>query len=68
MSDNGDPVVYGVLHSQGKNYVIKCYSWLAFMLRINEIMREFKVEFPVGEDGDLRMVKTKVKNTERFKA
>lgn len=30
-------------------------------------MRETKIEFPFGEDEDLRMVKTKIKNVERLK-
>lgn len=52
---------------QGEDYPIRCYTWMAFMLRINEIMREQKIEFPFGEDEEMRMVQTKTKDTERFK-
>lgn len=63
----GEPIIYGILHMQGEDYPIRCYTWMAFMLRINEIMREQKIEFPFGEDEEMRMVQTKTKDTERFK-
>jgi hypothetical protein len=64
---DGNPVVWGILHMQGKDYPIRCFTWLAFMMRINEIMREFEIEFPIGEDEEIRMVRQKSSKVERFR-
>lgn len=66
VNQTGEPIIYGILHSQGKDYPIRCKTWLAFMMRINEIMREFEITMPIGEDEEIRMVRTKVENVERF--
>ena len=63
----GDPLIYGILHMKGKDYPIRCFTWYAFLLRINEIMREQEITFPVGEDEKMRMVTLKVDQTERFR-
>ena len=66
-TENQNPLIYGILHSQGQDYPIRCNSWLSFMIKINEIMANFKIEFPFGEDNELRMVVKKSKDTEVFK-
>lgn len=63
----GDPIVWGILHMQGKDYPIRCYTWLAFMMRVNEIMRDYEIEFPIGEGEEIRMVRQKSKNVERLR-
>lgn len=67
IKDKGEPIIYGILHMQGKDYPIRSWTWLAFMMRINEIMRDHEVEFPIGEDEEIRMVRQKTKNIERFR-
>lgn len=64
-NEAGDPVVYGVLHIGDKSHVVKCFSWLAFLFRINEIMRETEVRLPFGESEELRMVVKPNNNVER---
>lgn len=63
----GEPIIYGILHMQGKDFPIRCWTWLAFMMRINEIMRDFEITYPIGEDEELRMVRQKSEKVERYK-
>lgn len=63
----GDPLIYGILHMQGKDYPVRCFTWLAFMMRINEIMRDAEITYPVGEGEEIRMVRKKTKDTEVFR-
>lgn len=62
-----EPLVIGHLKCNGKSYRIKCFTWLSFMMRINEMMSEQEIIFPIGEDSEMRMVTKKVKNTERYR-
>ena len=67
IKSDAQPVIYGILHTQKKDYPIRSFSWLSFMLRINEIMRETTIEFPLGEDDEIRMVRKPINKIERFK-
>lgn len=64
---DGNPIISGHLVCQDKRYAIRCFTWLSFMMRINEIMRNHEIEFPIGEDDKIRMVRKKAVDAERIR-
>lgn len=67
MENEAQPIVTGQLRMQGKEYNFLHYTWLSFMIAINEMMSEYKIEFPLGEDEKIAMVTKKVKETDKFR-
>lgn len=64
--ENDKYIVKGHLQMQGKDYYFSELTWLSFMIKINEMMREFEISFPFGEDDNCEMVKRSVEKTDKF--
>lgn len=61
-----ETVVKGHLQANGKDYYFVCSTWLSFMIQINEMMSEYEITFPIGEDNATEMVTKTVKETDKF--
>lgn len=60
------PLVKGHLQANGKDYYFCNSTWLSFLIQINEMMSEYEIQFPLGEDAEVEMVTKKVKDTDKF--
>ena len=61
------PLITGQLKVGSQTFNIVAYSWVSFLFEINQMIRETEIQFPLGEDEQIRMVKRKIQNVERFK-
>lgn len=59
-------VVQGHLQANGKDYYFASLTWLSFMIQINEMMSEYEIEYPLGEDALMENVSKKIKDVEKF--
>lgn len=59
-------IVEGKLVCGDKEYYFSETTWFSFMVKINEMMREFEITYPVGEDENMEMVTKAVKDVDKF--
>lgn len=50
----------------GEEFSFTSFTWFNFLLNINRVMKEAKVSYPIGEDEEIKIVRKKIKDIERF--
>lgn len=66
-NENDEYVVVGTLRMSGKDYYFCNRNWFDFVCQINEMMREYKITYEVGEDDNMVEVTKMVKEVPKFR-
>lgn len=55
-----------IVKFDGKEFSFRAKTWYQFVYGINDIMKEFEITFPLGEDDDIKFVTKKVKEVDKY--
>ena len=59
-------VIKGQLRMQGKDYNFYCLTWIDFFSKIKEMVTEYKIKYPVGEDENIKTIERRTRDVQRL--